>query len=925
MRVVAACLIVLFLSTAGVCQTGNYFLAHYAPGNEHFHNVCFDIDQDENGIMYFATKSGILSFDGSNWDLIKRKAAVYSIHINEGGLIFWSGANGFGKVTLDENGFQKLESFRDSTDSDIVQTLSTNDEVFFLSEESLFIYDRDDESITDVKSDGQGNFTRLFELFGAIYINTDKNELYRIENRKLSKSNLGISGDIVFQSRIEDDYVIGTGDNKLYTINENLKPQQIVIEDQAYATASVVVNGSWINRQLLAIGTLRGGIMFVNPITGKTQEIINYSTGLPDNEVFAMMGDRNQNIWVSHDYGFTRISPYMPFRSYSHYPGLEGNLLCAFTARNAVYVGTSLGLFQLKKEDVFDELTYFVDVPIAGEKSAAKQTNGKGDPDGKADAPHETESKKRGIFGFLKRNKAKDRQVIAGDKKTEETVEEMDPEPAAQPRFKKEKRTQKILRASQYVYTKVNGIDAKITNLVEVNGHLIASGLGGIFEVDDLQSRCLLKEPIHYLYASTHENILFASTYDDNVRTLIFESNKWQPIDLFDNIDDQINYIFESENRELWLCGMSKIYQYKVTDYNIDPVQTINLSNYDAEKTLGITLGSDVMFINTEGFYKLNREAATLERVDSLPAPLQYFAHHGSMIYLDQHGWNLEGKLDGHGNLKLLNLFKDLRFITTEAARGDLWVISGSNELYKLFGERIALQQETFPVLIKSLSFQKEKKGFHPHLSLSEDKSDITFEVVQPDYISPDAVEFRYLVTGMKQEEWSKWSADNNTIHFTYLPPGEYTLNVQTKNIFGRVTDLKPYTFQVLPPYWKRSWFYAMEFALIASLVLLSFRLNTKYRIISRVLSLLTIILLIEFIQTVINSTIPFQKESPVVDFIVQVIVALMILPVEGYLRKLMFRSLDGSSKFYQFIAPKSANGYVEPEETEQLQESDDR
>jgi hypothetical protein len=111
-------------------------------------------------------------------------------------------------------------------------------------------------------------------------------------------------------------------------------------------------------------------------------------------------------------------------------------------------------------------------------------------------------------------------------------------------------------------------------------------------------------------------------------------------------------------------------------------------------------------------------------------------------------------------------------------------------------------------------------------------------------------------------------------------------------------------TFEVLPPYWKRSWFYAMEFAILASLVLLSFKLNTRYRIVSRILSLLTIILLIEFVQTMINATIPFNKESPVVDFIIQVFIALLILPVEGYLRNLMFRSLDASSKFYKFVSP---------------------
>ena len=57
--------------------------------------------------------------------------------------------------------------------------------------------------------------------------------------------------------------------------------------------------------------------MFINA-AGETQEITNYYTGLPDNEVFALMGDQQENIWVAHDYGYTRIAPFLPFRTFNH-------------------------------------------------------------------------------------------------------------------------------------------------------------------------------------------------------------------------------------------------------------------------------------------------------------------------------------------------------------------------------------------------------------------------------------------------------------------------------------------------------------------------------------------------------------------------------------------------------------------------------
>ena len=53
-------------------QTGNYFLSHFTPSEERFNNVCFDMVQDEQGLMYFATRNGVIEFDGNNWNLMCR-------------------------------------------------------------------------------------------------------------------------------------------------------------------------------------------------------------------------------------------------------------------------------------------------------------------------------------------------------------------------------------------------------------------------------------------------------------------------------------------------------------------------------------------------------------------------------------------------------------------------------------------------------------------------------------------------------------------------------------------------------------------------------------------------------------------------------------------------------------------------------------
>jgi hypothetical protein len=920
----------LSLSASLAAQTGNYFLSHYAPSQEHFNNVCFDMIQDERGVMYFATNAGVMEFDGKNWDVLKGQSAVYTLHINGTDEIFWGGSNGFGKIAYNVHGFQEIILLSDSTSEDVFKIQSVKEEVFFLSEESIYAFNTQSQKFVAINSSEEtGSFSGIFELYGVVFVNTADGGIFKIEKDKLVSSKLGIQNEVVFHSKIDDNYVIGTSDNKLYVLTETLQPKPIIIEDQNYVNASVIVTGSWVNRQLLALGTLRGGVVFINPITGKTQQIVNYATGLPDNEVFAMTPDRNQNIWVAHDYGFSRVSPFMPFHTFSRYPGLQGNPLCAYAHDASVYAGTSLGLFKLEKENVYDELVFYVDVEIKDtQKNEPKKSNASSNTTETTkvvdDIKPPAESKKRGLFGFLKKNK-KDKETeqienteVAKSKESQVSSHAAESKTTA-PKYKREKRTERVLRASQYVYREVKNIDSKVTQLVEVGGKLIASGLGGMYQVNGLESKSIHEEPVRFMYGA--DDLLFASTYDDKIIVLSYYANSWHQINSLNNLNDQINFMFEGKEGELWLCGLDKAFQLEFTNESIAIVRSLELENPDMEKTLGVSWDDNVMFVNPEGFFSFNRASKKITKVDSLPQPAQYFTQEGSILYRDQHGWSLTGKEKIQGNLKLLNLFNDLRFITTDHEPGNLWMITRNNELYKFFGDKISADEMAFPLFLKTVVNHDIRTGSRSEIHISEDKSAVTFEIVQPDYVSPEAVEFRYQLKGMN-EQWSEWASTNNIIDFPYLPPGSYTLLVQSKNIFGRASELDPMTFEVLPPYWKRSWFYAMEFAILASLVLLSFRLNTKYRIVSRVLTLLTIILLIEFIQTVISATIHFSEESPVIDFITQVFVALLILPVEGYLRNLMFRSLDASSKFYEFLGSKPPP-IIQKENVEEFEPSD--
>jgi len=154
------------------------------------------------------------------------------------------------------------------------------------------------------------------------------------------------------------------------------------------------------------------------------------------------------------------------------------------------------------------------------------------------------------------------------------------------------------------------------------------------------------------------------------------------------------------------------------------------------------------------------------------------------------------------------------------------------------------------------------------------------------------AVEYRYNVRGLSKD-WTSWATTNNIVNFSYLPTGSYKLEIQTRDLMGKISKVEEIALKVEPPYWKRSWFYLIEVIFFGAMVFLSMRLsagNNKYRIVSQLLSMLTVIMVIQLVQAAVNAQVSI-KTSPVIDFFIQVAIALLVLPFETYLRKFMLRA----------------------------------
>lgn len=877
-------------------------MTHYSPKNEDIDRVSFDIAQDKRGVLYFANKAGFLEFDGRNWNMISTPAPIYTICVTASGNVFGGGLSGFGRITARPSG-REYESLSGSQTgaSNIFTSVAVRDRVFFLSATNLYVLNGESGDISKVvpAASEHGMFKNLFEIDGDVYISTESNEVLLWNTDKLERSKVNPSaGEILFSHALTGSRktLLGTSADRLF-VYEGGNVTELAIKDVEYLHANVLVNGTWVNESLIALATLRGGVLFIDPQTGETQEITNYYTGLPDNEIYALLGDNTESIWVAHDYGFTRIAPFQPFRTFNHYPGLEGNLLCAYSAvDDGVYVGTSLGLFKLVKDEVYEEEEYFVTkktkVVTVVPKDDAEQVM----------VATQVDKARRGLFGL---GKKKDR------KKQEEA-----PQPQAPPKETKattsktvsvrERHTRKVLKALQYKYVRVQGINGKVTHLIDVQGQLMAAGLGGVFIINELDAKSLTSEPVRSIFLSPSLKQLFISTYNEEIKSYKGSNSSWEETHMLDSLQEYVSYMFEDKLQNLWLCGRAGVIKIEMIDNQITNTAHIPYLKPSIDETVGLAKGSDVYVVNAGEFQLYDHANDKFIKYDSLPGTRKYFASAGSFWFHDGHRWRtIDESITKAMQIDWLGLFNDIRYLTPVSDGNGLWVITNDNELYR-FMPTSKDRPEAFPLFLKGVRGPQEGSVVARHLSMEEEKGALTFEFVQPDYNGFETIEYRYLLAGLT-DIWSAWSPNNNEITFPYLPSGEYEIQVQSINIFGKISEVDKIHITVLPPYWRQPWFYGLEVAFFTLLVLLSVRLSVvhpKYKPISRVLSLLTVIMVIQLIQAVADSLIKLES-SPVIEFLVQVLIALLVLPLESWLRRLMAYAGEGKYDLGKFFGRK--------------------
>jgi len=830
-------LILVFYFSKLVAQQGTPYITNFKESKE-IETQNWSISQNQKNVMLFANRRGIITYDGNNWDLIKMPYIPFAIKKNPIDNKVYVGANNnYGYLEEDSKGFINYVSLSpDTSKLGIISKIIFKDStVFFYGEKTItrFVLDQPN-NFKRWRSKDYKPFTGMFTTHKNTFFNVFGEGLYRLESDTLFPIVTGYyteHNEILFSLPYSKTRVlVGTDDSKLYTF-DGIKYYNYNINDDGYLKESILADGQIISDSLYAFGTLYGGVEIVNKKTGKIVYTINYQNGLPDDEIYSLGLDNNNGLWVSHEFGISRVDFNMPIRNYTTYPGLKGNLISSVVHKDTLYVATNNGVYYLSEVKDYNEVEVWVKtrVNIKPKRTTPKTTSKieESDPENK-----------KSVKKLFSRLFSKEETPEPETKKEVQPVEVKKEAPTT--RIKYVKRKESKLKSINFLFKQIEGINDKCTQLVSTDHGILVASNTGIHHIDKYKSTKIIDgKYINQISKKTFlDNYMIAS--NSGVFSLYYE-DKWKPVYNYIDFVEPVYSVNVSSNLEMWIGCEDRAYLFLI-DSLIAPVDIKEYkitTDFPEQYKLDFVNDTLIAFLENGLFY-YNSSLDTFQIYNSNKlkalSDFRYILDQQGISWIKyNNNWtclNTE-KPWTRQEEAYLKLFDDISSIISDDQE-NLWIINNNDQIYKINHLKYGSLDPKFNIFFNRISNEEGLNFELSNLTFDPDNKAIYVKIIAPYYIKQNSTQYQYFVEGL-MKDWSKWSSDQ-TINLI-VKSGNYTLHVRAKDIWENVSEIKSLKFKIKPPFTETRGFYALiAFFLIIGFIII---LNARERKLLRAKKLL--------------------------------------------------------------------------------------
>ena len=764
------------LAQGDYLQHGSPLIRNYTTEEYNGTDQVWAIGQDHRGVMYFGEGKGLLEYDGTNWRTyqVANASIVRSLAISDDGVIYVGANNEFGYFKPNAYGLltyyslnkylpQNVENYQN-----VWKTYITSEGVYYISRNYVFWWDYNKLEVIPVLL--QAMFA--FEVDGNVYIKDDNRGVLKLEGSKLislpncDDVNTYKAGYFEINSYETGQLLMAFSNKGFYKYDltkQELKKLKYSNLAEAYIKENLGFKMVKASDDEWAYCTIEGGIIFINR-QGEVTRIINEARGLSTNCIYDIFFDNSGNLWAATQFGISRIDLSNSLVKYTKKQGVSDYIMCFKWHNNTQYFGTSINVYYL---------------------------------------------------------------------------------PEYSPTLNNDNHKAQI----------VEGID-DCWDLIDVKGHLIACHWMGLSEVSGDKAHTLLKERRVYcgLYDEKHHpEAMFLGQIDGVLLALIKEETETNRIVVRDTFKlkgftGQVRSMVYDADGHLWIATYNRgvvlvrfgddISTYTVTRFTDED----GLPSAYNEASVNCFNGKVNVFTH-KGIYKPvypdrgQPDSLIYFEADRYWGPV-YSTDSTSALLADQVSDDQFFLFGGYSGIVEVGADSISVLHAPFVRITDAYSIEVAEERYIQFGTSDAFYiydskgekdyNEAFNVLIRQVRLSNDSVIF-AGMFYDDTKDRVSF--TQPDdaqlellhnqnslklnfsatyYEESEKNLYQYYLEGF-DEGWSNWSFESSAT-YTNIPAGHYAFKVRAKNIYGTISEVNTFSFQVLPDWYETWWAYLAYF-----------------------------------------------------------------------------------------------------------------
>ena len=746
----------------------DYYFEHYTVENGLSHNTVLSSLQDSKGFLWFGTKDGLNRFDGYAFKRFQNKPNdqkhllgnyVESL-LEYDGNIYAGTDNGLFRYDYKLENFTLLEG----TEDIIIQDLEYDGDgnIWYIGNGTLYKYDTANHKTSDFPTSNYFVATKLLKTPDDGIIVSSLDELYRYDPTDASFKHLGFHIDNIELSAFNinkllmlDERTILMGTHNFGVLAFDLKTKEsrpfLPVENPFYIHDLVLKNDDelWVASE--------SGIHIFNIKTKAYTNLkknISDRYALSDNAVYTLTVDNNGGVWAGTYFGgINYFAPaYRFFKKYFPKPG-----------QNAI-VGNAVR--EIKEDQ-------------NGMLWIGTEDNGMSKYNPKTDRFTNFKSKEDG--GILTHHNIH-ALMPDGDRIWvsffDNGIDVIDIN------------TNRVLKHYQ-----VGNLGKERNNFVfslikSSSGRIYAATVRGVKYYDPKTDSFILCDqfPENYHYTSfieDHNGVLWAGSYWAGLyyyNPKTGEKGYYQEENAQDKTisHNHINGIFEDDTQRLWVTTESGLNLFNPQTETFETFTTKDGFPSNVFYAIVEDDKGNLWATTANGLTAFDPELKGIKTFTKAQGLLGNQFNYNS-IHKDEQGRIYAGSVNG------MIRFDPASFIQ-DAHKAPLYLTG-----LQINNKEIAVQEEGDILLESMASLDK--------LVLGPEDSSFSIDFAALDYTAPEMTRYWYKLDGLSND-WIDLG-NNNTVHFTKLNPGNYTLKVKARNSNGVWSEeSKPLAIEILPPFY---------------------------------------------------------------------------------------------------------------------------